>query len=438
MSCELRKWVFVGVAFLLGSINVLYYTTFYIFLVVSFILNITGDWKGFLQEASKYRRYLLLPILGVLYLVIHYLILLCIGEIRYKVSWSLLELLLLYFFFIPIYVVSVKSFITPRLLKHFLLGLCWGILVFNFIKFFYLTGGKFFSEPFQVLQTIYAGRFGGNMDLLKGFVLLEPQAFYLAVSAIISYFFILRSIYMQIWKTLFWSCLVIFILSLVFLSFTVTKAAILAFIVSCLFLSVVFYRKLANRQRLYFGVGFIMVILVAYILLPSSLKTRFQVMKVEIEKLQEGEFQGATVAPRIALWKEDFAHFDEWGVFGLGFYKKYGVREWYRQSQFAGIATLRNTHNSFLDFWLLGGIPGLLFICFYFFVPIWKMIRTKKYSYLLFALILALVVVNNTCLLIALSDSSPLILFILAMAFLLQDYFVKMEDDSENHSKEII
>ena len=147
---------------------------------------------------------------------------------------------MLYFFFIPVYVVSMKKWITVSLLKRFLLALCWGILVFNAVKFFYITGTGIFTDFSATLQMVYATRFGGNMELLKGFVLLEPQAFYLAVSGIVSYFYLLYCVCFRTGRATFISCLIIFIFSLLFLSFTVTRASILAFSAGFCLLSAVF------------------------------------------------------------------------------------------------------------------------------------------------------------------------------------------------------
>lgn len=47
MSRSLRNGIFVGIAFLLGSINVLYHSVFYALLVVALVLNLIADWNGF-------------------------------------------------------------------------------------------------------------------------------------------------------------------------------------------------------------------------------------------------------------------------------------------------------------------------------------------------------------------------------------------------------
>lgn len=435
MGKDIRCWLFVGVAFWLGSINVLYHSVFLIFLFISFVVNVSVHRKAFLQHLKKNWRYLMLPIFGVLYLVLHYWISHLGGYFNYRVSWSILELMLLYFFFIPVYIISVKDFMTPRILKYFLLSFCWGILAFNAVKFFYITGTGLFSSPVQTLQEIYNGRMGGNMTLLKGFVLLEPQAFYLAVSAVISSGFLLQCIYWQSWKSTFRSSIIIWLFSLLFLSFTVTKGAILAFGFGLLVLLIVFFRKLSLWRRCAWGAGLVLLLTGAYLGMPDALKERVDEMKKEIIKLQQGQFEGGTVAPRVALWEESFSRIDKWGVWGLGVYEKYGVRAWYEQAQYSGIRDLRNTHNSFLNFWILGGIPGLLFILYYFFAPLLKMIRLKRYSYLLIALLITFVIANSTCFLAGLTDSVPMIVMILALAYLFPDYFIELERETVNFEK---
>lgn len=235
--------------------------------------------------------------------------------------------------------------------------------MFNAVKFFYITGTGIFTDFSGTLQMIYATRFGSNMELLKGFVLLEPQAFYLTVSGIVSYFYLLHCVWVRTGRATFISCLIIFIFSLLFLSFTVTRASILAFGAGFCLLSAVFLWKFSFRQRIIFLGGILFLLISAYWGAPASFKLRMQEMKADIATLAEGEIlAGGTVAPRMAMWTEDFARFKEWGLFGLGLYKKYGVREWYQQSQYTNITDLRNTHNSFLDFGSWGEFPD----CFSF------------------------------------------------------------------------
>lgn len=435
MGKDIRSWVFIAVAFLLGSINILYQTTFYVFFILSFLYFVMADWRGFVGNVKQSWKYLILPVGGVVYLILHYIINMCLGGSPYKASWGIVELLLMYFLAIPLYIVSAKSFMTPCLLKRFLLSLCWGILLFNFFKFFYLVRWDIFAQPKEALQMIYSTRFGSNMELGGGFVLLEAQALVLSVAAVISYFFFLQHILLRIWNATLWSCIIILPLSLLFLSFTVTKGAILAFGIVFFLLSLFYFTKLSRVKRGVFVGGIFLLLVGMYWSMPQDFKDRFQQMTVEVENVRQGDFNGGTVSPRLALWKEDFHHFDEWGLLGLGVYRKNAVKDWYQQSQYTVIHELRNTHNSFLDFWILGGIPGLLFLCYYFFAPIMKMIRQNRYSYLIIALILALFIANNTCLLIVLADSGPLMIFLFSMFFFYLDYFIKLEEVSGSFRK---
>lgn len=146
MKQDIRSYLFIAVAFLLGSINILYSIQFYIFLVLAFLVNVKSDFKGFLANVKQEWKYLVLPLMGVIYLVVHYLgTFLFGGEINARPSWRTVELLLLYFFFIPLYILSARDFVTLRLLRRFLFSLCWGILLFNAVKLFYITGIGLFS-----------------------------------------------------------------------------------------------------------------------------------------------------------------------------------------------------------------------------------------------------------------------------------------------------
>lgn len=430
MGRDFRVWMFIAVAFLLGSINVLYNIGFYIFLSIAFLLNVSTGFKDFRENIRKEKKYIVLPLIGVLYLVVHYLVTLFM-DIPYKISWSMAEILLLYYFMIPVYLLSARSFMTPVLIRRFLFALCWGIMLFNITKLFCITGLSLFTEPMKALNILYSGRFGGNMELLGGQVYLEPQALYIVISALISYFFILRQKKIPAGKGVFISSIVIFILSLVFLSFTVTKGSILAFLAGFIFLSVVFLRKKSRRFQLGFAGSILVGLVVIAVLVPKAYVVRLQAMKQEIENLQDGKFKGGSIAPRMGLMIENLDHVKEFGLFGLGVYKGATVRDWYAHSAYIPKGVY-NSHNSFMEFWLVGGISGLLYILYLFAAPLIRMKRRKHYSFLSIACILGIFVAGNTCMVTILVDSSALVIFSLSLFFLYADDLWRLEREEES------
>lgn len=425
MKHNINEILFIAVAFLLGSINVLYDSVFYAILIIAFLVNLKSDYKYFLNSVKQEWKYLLLPIVGVLYIVVHYLCSL-LFNVPYKASWSMVEMLLAYFLFISLYVLSAKKFLTSRLLRQSLFALCAGILCFNMTKLFYIVGTSLYSNPREAFNLLYSQRFGSNMDMLGGFVYLEPQAIYIVIAAVISYFFIMnynKNLEKRSWLI----CNILFlVLSLVFLSFTVTKGSILAFLGGALFLTIVYLRKKSRRFRLTFVIIFCICVVGMYFLIPSAYEKRLKQVINEIENVQEGQFEGSSIAPRLGLIKENFSHFDEFGLFGLGVYKGAATREWYSKSPYH-ISGISNAHNVFVEFWLIGGVPGLLFIFFYFLAPVYKMVKRKRYSFSIIAMFLSLFIAANTCVIIFLVDSKPLVIYILVLSFFYLDRFIALQ-----------
>jgi len=406
----------------------LYGIGFYIFLVIVLLVNLKVGFKEVRENIKREWKYLILPLLGGVYLVIHYFAsLIFIPDIPYKPSWSTMELLLLYFFLIPLYVLSARSFLTPVLLRQGLLGLCWGILALNVVKLFYITELTLFTDPSGALNHLLVSRFGGNMAFLGGFVYLEPQAIYLVISALIGYFFILKHIQQRGNRRVLVSSIIIFILSLIFLFFTVTKGAILAFAGGFLVLSVVYFRKMPARLQWGACGVFLMMVAGVFLLLPPAYMTRLQDMKREIVSVQEGEFSGGSIGPRAGLLKENFKHFNQFGWGGLGVYKKAATRDWYAHSPYIKVE-VTNAHNSFVEFWLRGGILGLFFILYFFLAPLIRMIKRRKFIYLVLAIVIAFFIGNNTCVLIILADSCPFVVMLLAMGYLYPEQFYQLQE----------
>ena len=138
--------------------------------------------------------------------------------------------------------------------------------------------------------------------------------------------------------------------------------------------------------------------------------------------MQEGELKVGSFSGRIRLLKANFAHFKQFGVYGFGVYKKSIVKEWYEK--FPGNT---HAHNSFVEYWITGGICGLIFIIYYFIAPLLRMRKIHRYSPLGIAIIATLAFMNNSTILIILVDSAPFIITMLTLLFFYADKFYELE-----------
>ena len=102
----LRSGLFVIAFFLLGSINVLYNTFFYVFVILAFLVNVVMDWRGFQVNMRKEWRYWCLPLLFSVYVFSHYLSSLIL--IRSS-SCTYLELSMITCSFFPIPSIATRS-----------------------------------------------------------------------------------------------------------------------------------------------------------------------------------------------------------------------------------------------------------------------------------------------------------------------------------------
>lgn len=425
MLKDIRIWIFIILSFLLGSINVLYNVTFYIVLLSALCVNIAIDPKSFFKEVRKEWKYLMLPIVVCIYLVVHYLFSLLGESVGYKISWRTTEPLLLYFFVITLYLLSLKKIMTPSALWKALKSFCWGVLVLNFTKFFCVTGLSVFSEPTEAIAFLYTSRFGCNMDMLGGYVYLEPQTTYLVISALISYFAILKYDNAVSKRRELLGSIVIFVFSLIFLSFAVAKGAILSLCVGMLILSVLYWSKKTLRFKLLSLCLGLLLFVGGYVLCSDVYVDRYREMKQEIIGVQEGNYVGGTVASRLGALKESFSHWSEYKYWGLGVYKNARADEWYATSPYLSIET-HNSHNTFAEYWLDAGLLGLVFILCYFVCPIIRMIRHRCYLYLAIAIISSLFISGNIFIL-TMEDSRPMFIFMLVICYLFQDNLLKIQ-----------
>ena len=72
ISDKLRSNVFLGIGFLVGSINLLYSELFYICLVLALLINLKGNWNDFWKDIRSEWKYVLLPLGGVVFFCLPY------------------------------------------------------------------------------------------------------------------------------------------------------------------------------------------------------------------------------------------------------------------------------------------------------------------------------------------------------------------------------
>lgn len=222
---------------------------------------------------------------------------------------------------------------------------------------------------------------------------------------------------------------VIFLLLLCFLSFTVTKAGVLAFLTGFVFMNIYVFRQNLRRIRLALLIWISMFIFGIFVLANFSekYKERTDEMIVELESVKQGIYTGGTIAPRIGFVREAYVHFNEFAVWGMGVYAKDRVKDWLRNSD-AGLGVFTNVHNTFLHYWIQGGIFGLGVVLFLLGAPFYNMVKRKRFSYFEASLILVIFVTSNTSILLDLNNSRLIIVLLLSMFYFYGDIFEHLEE----------
>lgn len=167
------------------------------------------------------------------------------------------------------------------------------------------------------------------------------------------------------------------------MSFTVTKAGILAFILGFIIINFYIFKRCSLRTRWVILVGLVSLVPVFGIFVSDGLQEKYEERTEEIvrevENVKQGIYAGGTIAPRIGFIRESFIHIDEFGVWGLGVYAKSRVNNWLQSSE-AGLSAFTNVHNSFIHYWIQGGILGLLMIVFLFCAPFYQMLKNEEFA----------------------------------------------------------
>lgn len=416
---KLQEKSFLLVAFLLGWTAI--YGNVICFIMLALLLfNIKSDLSFFTQSVKREKYYLLLPCVFFLYMLGHTVISRFLVGDGVKPSYGIFETLILFFIVIPLYVLSMKKWMTASLLRRGMLFFCIGVLVFSIAALFQLTGKSIFTDTLNVLDAVYQGRFGGNKtSIFGGFMMLEAQAMVLGVASVMSFFLVLfnrRSL----------GRIILTLLLLLFLSFTVTKAAILGFLAGALIGCVYIFKKFAFREKRNILICIAILLVLGIYFMPQGYVNRFQEISVEIDNIKNGQLTGGSLAPRIAMWREVKNHAGEFALCGVGVYYKEVVKTWFDASP-DHIAGMTNVHNSFLEYWIKGGILGLLLVISLFLFPIVKMVKKRHISFWVIAGLIAIFIPSNTCVLFVHVNSLAIIMFLLSMFYFYSDDFWEME-----------
>ncbi|MDE7073441.1 MAG: O-antigen ligase family protein [Odoribacter sp.] len=426
MKKQIRGCILQLVALLLAPVATLYVDCFNILVILAIAFNLVVARKEFIGNLKESNLYLKLPLILLVYLLLHTVFLKLFGNEEARYSFSIFESLGLYFIALPLYLFSGRDLLEePRLFKRVLLCFMYGVIIFNTAAFFKLAGLELFSDPFGAIGRLAASRFGGNKEIFGGFIFLEPQALYINLAAIIALY----------WSTFSTNVrqkigfIVLFMLLLFFLILTETKSAYISFIAGFCVWLFFFFKKRNWKFRLKYSCVIVVSLCLLLWCMPDSMKLRMKQAQTELNNaLNDDLAGGGTIMPRVALYKVNFSHFREFGLWGLGVAYTNTVRQWYDDSAYR-LAHLNDPHNSFMFFWLIGGVVGLLFVLALFALPLWYMLRKKQFSYMAFAFWMMLFIANNTTVLLSLNDSKPLILFFLTLILLKNDQLRRWENE---------
>ena len=253
---RVQKGGFLLLGFLLGSVGPLWDSLFNGLLVALTFLAFWGSRSA--REGWKAGKvYIGANVAFLLYFALHTTVVVGGGRMEGNPTYSLFEALLLGFVLIPVYVSALREWMTPRLLRAFLAVFCAGNVCLQCYVCYDMIGFWFLTDLKSALKVLIFTRFGDNREVLGSVYLIEMRAMGMAVAALFAYFLAFRA--GRWWKRMVFGGM--FLLSLSFLVFTVTKSALLGFAMGFALLNVYLFRLSHWRTRV--GMVVLVAVLVA-------------------------------------------------------------------------------------------------------------------------------------------------------------------------------
>lgn len=418
-----QKGGFLLMGFLLGSVAPVWGDLFNGLLIALTFLALAGS-----REARAGWRvgkvYIGANVAFLLYFALHTAVVVGGGRTEGRPTYSLFEALVLGFILIPVYVSALRPWVTARLLRAFLVAFCAGCVCLQCYVCYDMIGFWFLSDLKSSLKVLVFTRFGDNREVLGSVYLIEMRAMGMAVAALFAYFLAFKA--RRWWgKAVFGG---MFVLLLAFLVFTITKSALLGFAMGFVLLNVYLFRWSAWRTRvgiLAFAAALVAGSVVA-IQRVEKFGQRVEEVKQDLRNIREGNYDGRTIGPRLAIFEAIFAHVDEFALWGEGVYAKERVDEWLAESD-RGISVYFSSQNAFLQYWIQGGVLGLALTLYLFVAPVARTWRREGFPWLVVSVVLVFFVVSNSCVTLSKMNGRPLILFFLALFYFYGDFFTQLE-----------
>lgn len=425
---NLESRLFLSVAFFIGTWGALFPAVQTGLIGLGLLCNIFRYKDDFVKNIKKYKYYLAVPVVYILYSAVHTLLIVNSGKYAdVRPGFGIFEKELLVFLLIVLYGISLKSFLCLRLLKRFLLCYCISVFTFNLVILFHMTGWGIFTDLKETVVNLYATRFGFTKYLWGGQVYLDAQALHLYAAALISYFFATAGTVLRDRI----AALVFFFLFVWFLSLTVTKSSILSFLCGFFLFNLHLFKRLSVRRRWLLAAVVLGIGMTGYAVRPESFDHRWHELEQEIADVRQGKMEGgSTLVPRIVFYQSCLKHIDEWGLYGLGVYTNPVSKQWYLESGNRCVAELTHSHNSYLQYWMLMGIVGLVFLLSWFVLPVVRMVRRRVCSFLALSMLVAFFIDGNFEVLLIVSDALPVVIFFLVLFYLFAAEFYALEHEN--------
>ena len=420
---RVQKGGFLLMGFLLGSVAAVWGDLFNGLLVALTLMALAGSREA--REGWRIGKvYIGANVAFLLYFALHTAVVVGWGREEGRPTYSLFEALLLGFILIPVYVSALRQWMTARLLRAFLVAFCAGCVCLQCYVCYDMIGFWFLSDLKSSLEVLVFTRFGDNREVLGSVYLIEMRAMTMAVAALVAYFLAFDA--GKWWgKVVFGG---MFLLLLAFLVFTVTKSALLGFAIGFVVLNAYLFMRSGWRART--GILVLMFALVAggvvSVQRVEKFGQRVEEVKQDLRNIREGNYDGNTLGPRLAIFEAIFAHVDEFALWGEGVYAKEKVDKWLAESD-RGISVYFSSQNAFLQYWIQGGVFGLALLVYLFVAPVARSWRRGGFPWLAVAIVAVFFVVSNSCVTLSKMSGRPLILFFLALFYFHGEMFARLE-----------
>ncbi|MDR2908136.1 MAG: O-antigen ligase family protein [Bacteroidales bacterium] len=382
-------WAFLCTLALIGPIHAGFYKVVCLLIVPTFIVLYYKELKVWYHEHPAERHYFYGILIFCLYVFLQVAVWSFLpNKYNYEPSYGAIEEFLFTYLLLALLAWVLGVGLTQKMFECIIIafGVCTA-LGGMFLLWAYFDLSQLLESPKILISQVLACRFTGcvSTKFPELTVFLKDYSFYPTLGALLLIPFAVK--YKGAKR---WLIALLALINACLLIFTINRGTIIGFSIALVLMVIYFSWKLVWYKKMTALLCVIATVVLIVEFMPQEIKMRFLQMIRESEAFIQEEHDSGSISARLKMWEILLSHKQDFWLLGEGpLYGTDRLRAYFMEADYQYYVDMGFVyHNQYLAYFHHYGILGLLFLPFLLFYPLYAMIRYRRFSVTLTAIII--------------------------------------------------